>query len=159
MAEDGSFTFPRIVPGRYRVSISPPGSYVKSVEYGQAHFDGAELDLRSGAAAPVTLHIATAAGTVSGTVRDDQGPVAGVRVMLMEAAPRPIPKIVQSGTDGSYNFDHVAPGTYRLLAADEADFSLTGSDEDLEGVAENVEVADRQSVVKDLKKYVPPGRR
>jgi Carboxypeptidase regulatory-like domain len=159
MAEDGSFSMPRVAPGRYRVTVMPPQTYVKSVEYGQAHFDGGELDIRSGANAPVTLHIATAAGTVSGTVRDDQGPIAGVRVMLMEAGRQPMPKTVQSGADGSYNFDHVAPGTYRLLAADEADFSPSGSDEDLEGVAENVEVADRQSVVKDLKKYVPPGRR
>ena len=159
MEDDGSFTLPRVLPGQYRVMITPPHAYVKSVEYGQTHTDGAELDLRSGAAAPVTIHVATAAGTVSGTVSDDKGPVAGVRVMLAEAGSRPNPATVQSGADGTYNFGHLAPGKYRLLAADEADFSPTNAEEDLDGIAEIVEVGDRQSVVKDVKKYVVPGRR
>jgi hypothetical protein len=70
---------------------------------------------------------------------------------------RPSPTIVQSGADGSYNFVHVAPGKYRLLASD--DGYAIGHEEDLEDVGEIVEVAEQQAVVKDVKKYVLPGRR
>jgi hypothetical protein len=158
MEEDGAFTLARVLPGQYRATITPPQTYVKSVEFGQTHTEGAELDLRSGAAAPLTIHLASAAGTVSGTVSDDKGPAAGIPVMLAEVGLRLTPSTVRSGADGTYNFAHVAPGKYRLLAADEADFSPTNSEEDWDGVAEIVEVGDRQSVVKDVKKYVP-GRR
>src|SRR5258708_7552551 len=119
--------------------ITQSQSYVKSVEYGQTHSDGAELDLRSGAAAPLTIHVATAAGSVSGTVRDDQGPAAGVSVVLVDVGLRPTPSIVQSGTDGSYNFAHVAPGKYRLVASD--DGYAIGHEEDLEAVGGIVETA------------------
>jgi hypothetical protein len=159
MEEDGSFTLPHVVARRYRVMITGSQSYVKSVEYGQTHSDGAELDLRSGSAAPLTIHLATAAGSVSGTVSDDRGPAAGVRVMLVDAGLPLNPAFVQSGGDGAYNFGHLPPGKYRVVAADEADFSPAGSEEDWEDVGEIVEVADRQAVVKDIKKYVLPGRR
>jgi hypothetical protein len=159
MEEDGSFTLPHVVARRYRVMIAGSQSYVKSVEYGQTHSDGAELDLRSGAAAPLTIHVATAAGSVSGTVTDDQGPAAGVRVILVDAGLPLNPAFMQSGADGTYNFGHLAPGKYRLMAVDEAEFSPTNAEEDLDGIAEVVEVGDRQSVVKDVKKYVVPGRR
>jgi len=160
MDSDGSFVFRNVSPGRYRIVVAPPQLYVKSFELGQAHFDGADFDLRSGASANLAVHVASASGAISGIVRDRDEPAAGLRVMLIEFGARPSnPITVQSGPDGSYRFVKVPPGKYRILANDEADTMPAPSDEDLEGIAETIEVGDGQTVSKDVKKYSPAGRR
>jgi hypothetical protein len=160
LEDDGTFTLTRVNPNRYRVVVAPPRMYVRSMEFGQTQLDGAELDLRSGAAAPLTVHLATAAATLSGVVRDKDGPAAGLRVFLVEAGQRqPNPRITLSSAGGAYSFKNLAPGKYRLVASDESESSLMLNDEELEGIAETIEITDQQNLTRDVKKFESPGRR
>src|SRR5262249_37077543 len=116
-----SFRLTKLRPGEYQVTLPgafDPPMYVRSMQYGEANLDGARLDLRSGAAAPLGLHVASAKGSVSGTVRDDKGPVpqAVVRVLDLTNDSRVLYQS-QSGLDGSYSVKGLAPGKYRILAA------------------------------------------
>ena len=56
-------------------------------------------------------------------------------------------------SDGAFRFPNVAPGKYRLVAADNAEIQILDSEEDLERIAETVEVDQGQTVVKDVKRY------
>jgi hypothetical protein len=136
--------------------ISNSRVYVKSMRFGETSFDGPVLDLTYGSAgAPLTLHVASAKGVVSGVVRDDKGPVAGARVVLAEdATDRVYPNLTMSKEDGSYAFNGVAPARYKVFAIDESDMSLVTQPglEDFDDIAEKIEVHDRETVTKDLKR-------
>lgn len=154
--DDGSFTLTRVGPGKYRVMIQNARVYVKSMQLGPTHFEGALLDLSYGSGgAPLTLHVASSKGVVSGVVRDAKGPVAGVRVALAEEnSERLMPGLSTSKEDGSYAFNGIAPGKYALFAFDEGDMPLMGmvSLEDYADIAEKIEVHDGETVTKDLKR-------
>lgn len=52
-------------------------------------------------------------GTISGTVKDQNGAaVSGAEVSLAHS--QGVRRTALTGADGSYNFDHVAPGTYAI---------------------------------------------
>jgi hypothetical protein len=155
--EDGTFSFARVPAGKYRVVIFGGQIYVKSMRLGPTAMEGPVLDLTNGAGgAPLTLRLASAKGVIGGVVRDDKGPVGGARVVMAEAeaGERISPSTAVSKEDGSYVFNGVAPGKYKILALDEADLNLVSqlNTEDLEDIAEKVEVHDRETVNKDLKR-------
>jgi hypothetical protein len=58
-----------------------------------------------------------AGGSVTGTVVDKEGPVAGAVVALVVAESGPAPKAVVSGVDGRYTFVGVHAGTYSISAS------------------------------------------
>jgi hypothetical protein len=153
--EDGSFTLMRVAPGTYRVMIAPGAVYVKSMSLGPANFDGDTLDMSAGASgASLTLHVASAKSAVSGVVRDDKGPVGGVHVVLAEeTAERGYTRVSVTQEDGSYSITGIAPGKYRIFAVDESDVALAqASLEQFDDIAANIEVHDRETVTRDLKR-------
>jgi hypothetical protein len=157
LGEDGSFTLTRVQPGKYYVTVSGARVYVKSMRLGPTAMEGSLLDLTNGAGgAALTLRAASAKGTIGGMVRDDKGPVAGSRVVLAEAEAvnRNSPQITTTKEDGSYFFNGVAPGKYKILAVDESELNLAmqAGSEELEDIAEKVEIGDRETVNKDLKR-------
>jgi hypothetical protein len=152
--EDGAFLWKGISPGRYRVAMAPAHVYVRSMEFGQTHIEGAELDLSSGAAAPLILHLASATGVVTGVVRDGDAPAAGLSVMLDAiGSGQPGPMRSQSGPDGVFRISNVPPGKYRIVAIDEVDAQILNSGEDFEAAADILEVGDGQTITKDIKPY------
>jgi len=154
LGDDGMFTLKQLAAGIYRVSISSGPVYIKSMTLGPSSFDGGRLDLTSGVPdAPLILHVASSTGMISGVVRDDKGPAAGVHVAIAEESlERGLTQSAETQEDGSYSFSKIAPGKYRLFLYDDADseeFSM--SLERFDEIAEKIEVHDRESVTKDLK--------
>jgi hypothetical protein len=156
IAEDGSFTLLKVPPGKYHVAILGSRAYVQSVRLGQIAMEGATLELRNGSGgAALSVRVALATGVVQGTVRDEKGPVAGARVLLGEGTGNRVnPIIAMAKEDGAYTLSGVAPGKYKIVAVDDADLdaAVQGNLEDYEDVALSIEVADHQTVNKDLKR-------
>ena len=127
VGEDGSFRLEKISAGKYIVGLSWDSAYVKAVRMGGTTTDGAVLDLSNGSGgADLALLLGTETGSVSGTVRDDQGKAMEARVFLAEDDDDPIPlsRGAVAKQDGTYSFENVAPGKYRLVAAPEEDLEL-----------------------------------
>jgi protocatechuate 3,4-dioxygenase beta subunit len=158
MKEDGSFIVPNVTAGKYRVEFSGGAVYVKSMSLGPQNFDGASLDLMGGVtSAPLTLHIATAKGVVSGTVSDTKGPVGGAHVVIAgDWLERGSTRQAVTKDDGTYSIPGVAPGKYRIFAVEDGDLDqLQMGLELFDDVAEKIEIRDNETVNKDLKKPAP----
>jgi hypothetical protein len=153
--EDGSFTVNKVPPGTYRVSLTVPSAYVRSMTLGPTNFDGAKLELAGGVSdAPLLVHVASSNCTVTGVVRDEKGPVAGVYVMIAEeSAANGAPRQTKSKDDGSYTMSNLAPGKYRLFVVDETETNWlsTVSLESFDEIAEKIEIHDGETVTRDLK--------
>lgn len=156
---EDSFTLEKLLPMRYRLMPSW-GVYVKSVTVGRVETEGDLLDLRTGAAGPVTLTVGSITGELSGVVSDASGPAAGARVVLISSIGRS-PLFALSAPDGTYKFASVPPGQYKLIAGDNdvASQLLSGKDAgEYADIAENIEVFAGDKLTKALKKTVPGGR-
>jgi hypothetical protein len=115
---DDSFTLEKVPPGRYRVSVSW-GPYVRAVRQGSIDTDGDILDVRNGPNGPLTLRLGSVRANISGVVTDSNGPARGVQVALLSRQPgMGFLSSAVTDKDGVYHLRSVAPGTYRLLAAD-----------------------------------------
>ena len=155
IAEDGSFTLPRVSPGRYRVYFSGTPVYVKSMRLGTVAFDGPVLDVSNGGGGALTMRVASSKGSVSGVLSDAKGPIGGGRVALLEdAAIRMSPMFSMTKEDGSFLFKGVAPGKYLLFPVEGGDLNAATNlrPEDVEDIAENIEVGDGAAVTKALKR-------
>jgi hypothetical protein len=152
--DDGTFTL-HTGPGIFPVSIEGGASlYVKSMSLGRTQFDGATLNLQAGAGgAQLTVRVATAKGAVRGVVSDDKGPVALTRVVLVQDTAYATARLTGSTPDGSYAFEGIAPGKYRLFVLDPGELISTNEmvSADFDDIATKIEVADRETVVKDLR--------
>ena len=154
-SEDGTFTVPKVTPGKYRVSAPGYLAYVKSVRMGETVSEGPVVDLNQGSGgAVVKVTLSSAFGEISGTVQDDKGPAAGARVMLWDMTSPGITMGAVSGADGTYSVKSVAPGTYKLLVVDESETHTITSEpgaDDFDERAETVEVRPKETVTRDLK--------
>jgi len=164
VAEDGAFTIAKVSPGNCTVRVEGYGGFVKSVRLGETTGEGSIVNLSQGTGgARLTVTLSSAYGEIAGTVRDDKGPAAGVRVLLRHSQEiRPNLGMVAfrgGGTrttqaDGTYRFQLLAPGTYKLLVLDDSEpQTMTGEPDpdDFDARAETVEVLPKQTVTHDLK--------
>jgi hypothetical protein len=176
--EDGSFTIARLTPGSFRASIPWFGAsgasgtqgvttgttnyssghvYVKSMSLGRTNFDGDKLDLLTGVQGetPLIVHVATARSVLSGSVRNDKDePEAGLHVVLAEQSlSRGATAQTNTKEDGSYSFEGIAPGKYRLFVVDDADRDeIQVSLESFDEIAVKLDVGEHDTLVKDLKR-------
>jgi hypothetical protein len=152
--EDGSFTVSQVPPGKYRVKITAPSIYVKSMSLGSANIDGSLLDFPGGKDAPLLVRAASAHGTLNGVVKDDKGPVAGAHVVIAEESlPREVAQVSDTKKDGTYTVSGLAPGKYLLFVVDDVDRTeLRVNLEQFDDIAEKIEINDRETVTKDLKR-------
>jgi protocatechuate 3,4-dioxygenase beta subunit len=159
VGEDGSFRLEGLPPGRYRLIPAWGAVYVKSMRLGQTAIDGNLLDLTNGSAgAALSVLVSSATGEISGTVSDDKGPVAGVRVALLQADAEgfTFPRLAATGEDGSYRLTGIAPGKYKLAAGGETDFqTLQALEPDDDSPVELVEVHAADKLTRDLKQRPP----
>jgi protocatechuate 3,4-dioxygenase beta subunit len=149
---DGSFKLEGLTPGRFRVSLSWAGVYIKSMRLGQVSIDGNLLDLSGGSyGAALSVLVSSATGEISGVVSDDKGPAAQVPVAAVWAeADSPIfPAVAMTGDDGSYKLAGLAPGKYKLLATEDNVWARA-QDDDMEE-AEIIEINRGDKVTRDLK--------
>lgn len=158
----GAFRIGNIAPGRYRVKVAPipENAYLKSVRLdGVEALDG-DLDLSRGAqGSSLRIVVSRNGGQVSGKLLDQSGePVGVVPVMvLLVADPKDIDleRSLKMAEDGTYRFQGIRPGKYRLLAVDR--FLFGDGSERLEAVkklaaaAEEIEIKEGDRKVKDLK--------
>ena len=81
---NGAFQLKKIAAGKYRVMVSWGSDYIKSVRLGSTTTEGATLDLMRGSGgADLSVLMAAANSSISGTVQDAKGPAAGLTVVLV----------------------------------------------------------------------------
>ncbi len=158
---DGSFTLKDVAPGRYKVALSWPSVYVKSLRLGTAETEGAILDLTNGSGgAPLFVRLSSASAALSGTVQDSNGPAANARVTIISDDVPNAPLMMTTNTDssGAYSFPSVPPGRYNLLVLDDDVVINGGIWDDYDDIAETVELHASDKVTKDLKRRTPTAR-
>ena len=158
--EDGSFTLTDLLPGLYRVTLSRPGVFVRSLRLGMDATEGSLLDLRNGVTGgALSVRISSAVGEVTGVVSDGNGPVANARVTLSlddRIAERPAVTFATADAAGNYRFGNLAPGKYRLVAVDDGDAAAAkGMLEDYEDVLVEVEIHPSDKLTQNLTRHAP----
>jgi hypothetical protein len=126
---DGTFAVHELPPAKYGVSIGglPQGIYVKSIRFQNRDVTRGEVDLSSGSGGTMEVVLSYNAAELDGVVRDGEGTVTpGMVVSLVEAGSqsggRPARiRNTRSDARGSFKFEGLAPGEYRVLAWEETD--------------------------------------
>jgi hypothetical protein len=100
-ASDGSYSFDALDAGPYKLAFSKDGYDAETVD----------TTVASGENTVVNAQLAPALGSVTGTVRDNHGPLAGVTVQVTGGT--------STTTDGSgsYSLSDLAPGSHTLSFA------------------------------------------
>lgn len=153
----GAFQLRKVPAARYRIAVSPGAVYVKSVRLGSTQSDGPNLDLSNGSrGAELEIVLSASAGSISGTVHDDQGSPVEAQIAVRRSGLDEDSefRLAKSKTDGTYTVDHLPPGDYTVVAISKADFtfdSLAGYDDQ----AEEFSIHSDENVAKDLKLVTP----
>jgi len=147
---DDRFQMKNIPPGRYTVRLSPETAFVRTVRLGSSETEGRVLNLHNGASGiSATLKLSGALGSVAGVVTADKGPAVNARVALIpeNAGAGFVTTVTATTADGSYLFEGILPGRYKLIAVSaDDDKSL----EDHTDEVEHIEVQPRDRLMQDL---------
>jgi Carboxypeptidase regulatory-like domain len=102
-------------PGGFQVSGLPtPATYVLTFEKDGFATETQQVSFRSaGRAAPLRVAMRAATGSVQGTARGPDGPVADVKVVLSDGL-EPRETLTASSPPGFYTFGEVPAGTYTI---------------------------------------------
>ena len=125
VAADGSFTLRQIPPGRYEVTAEWGPVYIKSMRLGTVEMQDGLLDVSRGvpAGSQLTVVVSSAFGEVSGRVTAAQGSVYETTgVLLVRANRKQGVMISEVQPDGTYAFQNVPPGRYKLVLVDLLDW-------------------------------------
>jgi len=163
MGKNGSFSISNVFPDRYRLEVGqlPEDAYVRSVELNGAAMQGMLLDL-SGGAEGVKLKIVVSANgaRITGQVRKAKvnSPALQARVLLFPEHEGSVDKEecqdVMAGETGTYSFQGLAPGHYRLITRpsytrDECEQAVAAMRQGLIA-AERVELKAGEKLVKNI---------
>jgi hypothetical protein len=120
---DGRFVLPLVPLGVYELKVFkwPPGTYVKSIRFGDREINNGEIDLSIASSASVNIVLGADGGEVDGTVQTASGqPAAATQVMLAPAEEydgrEDLLKRVFTDPAGSFQIKDVAPGEYKVFA-------------------------------------------
>jgi len=122
----GTFVF-RASRGVYRFNVNhPAGSYVKSIKLGDQDESSGRIDLTDFAGGTLTVLFGTDVGQLQGTVQTESGDAAAAAIITVspreEFADRSdLFYRLNSNQDGSFNYQDVAPGEYKVLAWESGD--------------------------------------
>ena len=156
--ENGAFAFKGVVPGRWNVGVNnlPPGSYVKSIRFGDQEVTGGVLDIAQDAAGPLKIVISAKAATIEGNVTGAEAPCLIVALPQNATAALPIQPSTGTDAQGHFILTGLAPGSYRLFALDP---SIGYPDPDLlkklESRGETVTVSEGEKGSTQLQ-FIPP---
>ena len=153
---DDTFTLERVLPGRYRVTLSWGPGYVRSVSVGPTETEGDMLDVRNGPVAAITVWVSSLTCDIAGTVNGPDGPAAGAHVILApETAGIHFMRVVPAGPDGTYTITGLPPGKYKIAASDDdsySDLMWPGVSLEDDANAEIVDLRPGDKIMKDLKR-------
>jgi Carboxypeptidase regulatory-like domain len=108
--ENGTFGWTNLAPKKYFIDYGPPdGCYVKSIQFNHQPLSGIFLDLTLGVGGTLDILVAPNAATLSATV--EGGKKADVTLWSDSKTYHR-----DADANGVIQFDHLAPGEYRILA-------------------------------------------
>jgi uncharacterized protein (DUF2141 family) len=131
--DDGTFRMKNVGPDKYQVNVTglPPGTYVKSIQYGGQDVTKSTLDMTSGVGGPLNIILSPEAADVSGIARNSKGEVMGaVMVTLWErGTPNDLPGTILNRTavtdqNGNFQFRNLPPGEYRVAGWELSDSNV-----------------------------------
>jgi len=160
--QNGAFRIAGIAPGRYRLKVTPlpENGYLKSVRLDDAAAPDGELDLsRAAQGLSVKIVVSRNGGQIEGKLLDKGGEPLGAvpATVLLAADPKEIDleRSLKTAEDGTYRFQAIRPGKYRLLAFEPGQFGdgpdFLESVKKLAAAAEEIEIKEGDRKVKDLK--------
>ena len=117
---DGEFLFRKLSLGRWLIQVTgiPSGLFVACVSVSGRSCSGPLLTLSTNQSdnPDIILTLADSCAKVVGHVTNDRRPISAV-VLLVPESPQLGPMIrAKSASDGSFSFDHLAPGRYELYS-------------------------------------------
>jgi hypothetical protein len=125
VTEEGSFKVDGLAPSGYQVQVSglPESAYLKEAAADERDAMDSGLDLGNGAAGELKLLVSFNGGTVSGSVKEDDGqPSAGSTLVLVPEMDKrkrqDLYKRAVTDQFGQFSVNGIAPGKYKLFAFD-----------------------------------------
>lgn len=147
---DMYFTF--LAQGAYHLEISFPASaayYVESAKFGSTDLLAGDLVVDSSSSAhPIEITVRQGAATVSGTVNFKDA-ARGAVVCLFPEKPNAKQLIKPARNNGSFQFDGLPPGSYRIAAVDsflDVDFSNPESLKKISSTGSEISLAPSQAL-------------
>lgn len=128
LRKDGSFTFSGVEEGTYEVQVKTrgDGEYVAKVTASGAKVTGKTVKIEGASEVRLVVTMARGLGRVTGIVRMDGEPRAGVMVLLVPEGEN-LPEVEfeesvrmdQSDSDGTFALGGIVPGKYVLMAIED----------------------------------------
>ncbi len=121
----GMFSFEDLVPGRYAILVAAPGKpySVARTTSSAGEIAGHEVNITPGAALELTASLAAGVVSIEGVVHKKDKPVAGIMVALVPKDPEEHIELFrrdQSDFDGTFLLRGVIPGSYTIVAVEDA---------------------------------------
>jgi protocatechuate 3,4-dioxygenase beta subunit len=141
VSDDGTFTMKNVLPAPWHLQVNAPFAFLKAAWLGSTDVTNAPLDLSAGAVGPLRIIVSTNTATIRGSAP------AGLMVMAQRVdEDSRFRGNMATGVDqnGQYNLGGLAPGKYRLMAAENGG---PMSDDD----GQEVTVREGETVTVDLK--------
>lgn len=159
----GRFTFPGVLPGTYRVSVSgqPSNWMAKSAVFGGRDALDLMLDVKPGEDQSGVITLTTRSAALSGKIQDSTGqPTSAYTIVLFAADTRfwvPQSRRIQAtrpATDGRFSFSNLPAGDYRLVAITDAEPGQWFDPaflRELAGSALSITIGDGEQRVQDIR--------
>jgi hypothetical protein len=154
VAANGNFTLPQVIAGEWRLRIDlPPGSFLKSVRFGEREVRYERFEIEPGSSGPLNIVVGANSAQIHGVI--DGGGRTGILL-----APSPPYHAVEdlyysltSDDTGKFALNGIAPGKYKIYALEKMpaeNFRSPTAADQLEAVgeghAEEIDVAEGASV-------------
>lgn len=126
VARMGETVFEGVPAGKYSVLVNvhqPPQYTIGKMVVQGAEVEGNDITVGEGATVEVDATLMAGVVSVEGIVKKDGKPVSGVMVALVPKDPRGHPERFrrdQSDLDGTFTVGGILPGTYTLIAVEDA---------------------------------------
>jgi Carboxypeptidase regulatory-like domain len=112
---DGSFVIKDVPLDEYKVVVEPhPGTYTKSIRFGDEEAPEGRIDLTKGSG-PVTVLLGTDVGEVEGTVKKANGDPAA-RALVTLFGRTDLFRFDFTDVEGKFHLLNVAPAEYKIFA-------------------------------------------
>jgi Carboxypeptidase regulatory-like domain len=124
VTEDGGFRIPNVPPGRYRVFLAGVGGVFAKGILEDGTLKDSLVEIGDESPQPLKVVASSGVGRVKGFVYRAGKSVAGVMVAMIpenQTNDRIYYRGVQTGSDGSFDFQNVPPGDYRIFAVDDVE--------------------------------------
>jgi hypothetical protein len=121
IAEDGSFAFSHVEPGKHLLLVSGAGYYAETIRVGKVPLPGAVLNIEDGVETRLSIVASNESGRFKGFATRDDQPVANMLVVLVPRDPASAYFIqgYQTDSDGSFDFPDLNAEDYLLFAVED----------------------------------------